>query len=394
MCGIAGFAPKPSRPFLDAATLQRMTTLLAHRGPDAETFMIDQGFGLGHRRLSIIDVDGGDNPLEDPDGAVSLVFNGEIYNHLELRAELEAKGARPRTRSDGEVIVHGYLAFGLDGILARLRGMFAFALFDRRDRTLHLARDPFGIKPLYHSITKDALVFGSEIKAITGALPGPWELSRRGLLQSASLGFTLAPETIFERVQSLPPGHAATWRDGRLSLMPYHALAFAPAREPADPDELWHRFRDTVGRHLMSEVPLGAFLSGGVDSAAVVAAMGEISAAPIDAVTVGVNRHPGWTSAFMREPPRQHSTMSGCTRKAPMPRSPNCCRSSPGIWTSPLPTVPPPRPGWFPRRPDAMSPWRFPAMAATRISPATGAPASTSSKRASDGACPKPSAAI
>ncbi|MGI9511229.1 MAG: asparagine synthase (glutamine-hydrolyzing) [Geminicoccaceae bacterium] len=288
MCGIAGFAPKPDRPFLDAATLARMTGLLAHRGPDAETFMIDQGFGLGHRRLSIIDVDGGDNPLNDPDGAVSLVFNGEIYNHLELRAELEAKGARPRTRSDGEVIVHGYLAYGLEGILARLRGMFAFALFDRRDRTLNLARDPFGIKPLYHSITRDALVFGSEIKAITGGLPGPWDVSRRGLLQSAALGFTLAPETIYERVQSLPPGHAATWRDGCLSLKPYHTLTFAPDREPADPDELWHRFRNTVDRHLMSEVPLGAFLSGGVDSAAVVAAMGEVADRPIDAITVGV----------------------------------------------------------------------------------------------------------
>lgn len=289
MCGIAGFAPKPDRPFLDAATLQRMTGLLAHRGPDAETFMLDQGFGFGHRRLSIIDVEGGDNPLSDPDGIVSLVFNGEIYNHAELRAELEAKGARPRTRSDGEVIVHGYLVFGLDGMLERLRGMFAFALLDRRDRTLHLARDPFGIKPLYHSTTRDALVFGSEIKAITGALPGPWELSRRGLLQSASLGFTMAPETIFERVQCLPPGHVATWRKGHLGFRPYHELSFVPDREPADPERLWHEFQEAVRRHLMSEVPLGAFLSGGVDSAAVVAAMGEAGGDLIDAVTVGVD---------------------------------------------------------------------------------------------------------
>ena len=288
MCGIAGFAPKPDRPPLDAALLQRMTGLLAHRGPDAETFMVDRGIGLGHRRLAIIDVEGGDNPLEDEDGAVALVFNGEIYNHRSLRADLEARGARPCTGSDGEVILHGYLAYGLDGMLKRLRGMFAFALFDRRDRSLHLARDPFGIKPLYHSITRDALVFGSEIKAITGALPGPWDLSRRGLLQCATLGFTLAPETIFERVQSLPPGHRAIWRDGRLETQPYHTLTFAPDREPADADELWHRFRETVESHLMSEVPLGAFLSGGVDSAAVVAAMGELSDRPIDAVTVGV----------------------------------------------------------------------------------------------------------
>jgi asparagine synthase (glutamine-hydrolysing) len=288
MCGIAGFAPKPDRPWLDAAALQRMTSLLAHRGPDAETFLVDRGFGLGHRRLSIIDVDGGDNPLTDAEGAAALIFNGEIYNHLEMRADLEARGARPRTGSDGEVILHGYLAYGLDDMLARLRGMFAFALLDRRDRTLHLARDPLGIKPLYHSTTPDALLFGSEIKAITGAFPGPWNLSRRGLLQSASLGFTLAPETIFERVHSLAPGHVATWRDGRLSFRRHHALEFQPDREAADPDELWHRFSDAVSRHLMSEVPLGAFLSGGIDSAAVVAAMGERADRSIDAITVGI----------------------------------------------------------------------------------------------------------
>ncbi|MGI9450642.1 MAG: asparagine synthase (glutamine-hydrolyzing) [Geminicoccaceae bacterium] len=288
MCGIAGFAPKPDRPFLDASTLHRMTSLLAHRGPDAETFMIDQGFGLGHRRLSIIDVEGGDNPLEDHDRTVSMVFNGEIYNHQELRADLEALGARPKTQSDGEVIVHGYLAFGLMGMLKRLRGMYAFALYDRREKLLHLARDPFGIKPLYHCTTSDGLVFGSEIKAIVGALPGPWELSKRGLLQSATLGFTLAPETIFERVLALPPGHVATWRQGLLSIQPHHDLVFEPGAQVANPEELWYRFRKAVGRHLMSEVPLGAFLSGGIDSSAVIKAMTEVDRNPIDAITVGV----------------------------------------------------------------------------------------------------------
>ena len=246
MCGIAGFAPKPDRPCLGTATLSRMMDLLAHRGPDAGTCMIERGFGLGHRRLSIIDIEGGDNPLEDRERTVSLIFNGEIYNHLDLRAELIAKGARPRSRSDGEVILHGYLAYGLDGILERLRGMFAFALLDRRDWTLHLARDPLGIKPLFHSTTEDALVFGSEIKALVGALPGPWAFSKRGLLQSATLGFTLSPETIFDRVQSLPPGHVATWRQGYLSLRPYFDLDFSPGYERADPDQLWHRFRDCL----------------------------------------------------------------------------------------------------------------------------------------------------
>jgi asparagine synthase (glutamine-hydrolysing) len=326
MCGIAGFAPKPDRPFLDAATLKRMTGLLAHRGPDAETFMIDRGFGLGHRRLSIIDVQGGDNPLEDAERIVSLVFNGEIYNHLDLRAELEVLGARPKTGSDGEVIVHGYLAYGLEGLLKRLRGMFAFALYDRRDRSLHLARDPLGIKPLFFSTTEDALVFGSEIKAIVGALPGPWELSRRGLLQSATLGFTLSPETIFERVQSLPPGHVATWRQGHLSLRAYFDLDFRPGSEAADPDQLWNRFQETVSRHLMSEVPLGAFLSGGVDSAAVVKAMSDVSNGAIDAVTVGVDA-PGLDERFAaRETAnalsgiRLHETIAGMSITEMVPK--------------------------------------------------------------------------
>lgn len=288
MCGIAGFAPMPNGPHLDASVLQRMTSLLAHRGPDAETFMIDQGFGLGHRRLSIIDIEGGDNPLEDHDRTVSVVFNGEIYNHQELRKELVAKGARPRTGSDGEVIVHGFLVHGLMGMLRRLRGMYAFALYDRRTKRLHLARDPFGIKPLYYSTTSEGLAFGSEIKAIVGALPGPWPLSKRGLLQSATLGFTLAPETIFERVLCLPPGHAATWHQGRLSIEPHHDLVFMPGAEPADPEDLWHALRSAVDRHLMSEVPLGAFLSGGVDSAAVVRAMADVHDEEIDAITVGI----------------------------------------------------------------------------------------------------------
>ncbi len=288
MCGIAGFAPKPNRPSFDASTLQRMTSLLAHRGPDAQSLTLDQGFGLGHRRLSIIDVEGGDNPLTDQDQNVVLVFNGEIYNHLELRADLEDRGARPKTQSDGEAILHGYLAYGLMGMLQRLRGMYAFALYDRRDKLLHLARDPFGIKPLYHSTTDDGLVFGSEIKAITGAIPGPWTFSKRGLLQSATLGFTLSPETIYERVLSLPPGHVATWRQGLFSVEPHYELTFAPGQERADPKELWHRFRDAVDRHLMSEVPLGAFLSGGVASAAVLKAMTEVSPKTIEAITVGV----------------------------------------------------------------------------------------------------------
>ncbi|MCA8964364.1 MAG: asparagine synthetase B, partial [Planctomycetes bacterium] len=179
---------------------------MRHRGPDwSGVFACDTAL-LVHERLAIVDVLGGAQPLVSPDGRYALAVNGEIYNHRELRGELAASGARPRTHSDGEVIVHGYLRWGLLGMLRRLRGMFAFALFDTRDGSFHLARDPLGIKPLYHARTPWGLVFGSEMKAVLAALPARPSLSARGLLQCASLGYALSPETIFEGVQSLEPG--------------------------------------------------------------------------------------------------------------------------------------------------------------------------------------------
>lgn len=303
MCGIAGFSNAPGREGWSEGMLRRMTDVIAHRGPDGENHLVEDGVGLGHRRLAIIDVEGGDNPLQDPDGRAALVFNGEIYNHRELRAELEAGGARPRSGSDGEVILHGYLAWGLEGMLRRLRGMYGLALYDRRDRSLHLARDPLGIKPLFYAETGNGLLFGSEIKSLIEALPEAPALSRCGLYECVTLGYPLAPGTAYEGISCLEPGYALSLRDGKTTLARHHQLTFAPGEEPADPDKLWQVFETAVRSHLMSEVPLGAFLSGGIDSSAVVTALSRLTAGSggltggssnptaggsVDAVTVGV----------------------------------------------------------------------------------------------------------
>ncbi len=288
MCGITGFVAAPGAAAPAPGVIERMTAAIAHRGPDGDGFHVEGGVAFGHRRLSIIDVAGGDNPLFDAEGHVAVMFNGEIYNHLGLRAELEQRGRRPRTGSDGEVLVHGYLEWGIDELLRRVRGMFAFALHDRRDGAVHLARDPLGIKPLHLHVDGQGLRFGSEAKSIVAALGKRPALDTRGLFESACLGFILAPRTIYAGIESLPPGHRALYAEGRLTLTRYHRLAFEPGREVADPGELWSRLSTAVDSHLMSEVPLGAFLSGGMDSSAVVAAMSQVAEGGVNAICVGV----------------------------------------------------------------------------------------------------------
>lgn len=296
MCGIAGFAAAPGRAPLSEERLRAMAAAIAHRGPDGDGFHRHAGVALAQRRLAIIDVAGGWNPLLDPAGHAALMFNGEIWNHRELRAELEALGCRPRTHSDAEVILHGVLRWGLLPTLRRLRGMYAFALHDLRSGELHLARDPFGIKPLFLRRGAQGLAFGSEIKAVLAAGGPTPRLDRRGLLQCATLGYVLAPRTAFEGVQALPPGHAATWHDGRLTLQRHHELRWEPGRERADAGELWARLGAAVSGHLMSEVPLGAFLSGGVDSSAIVAAMagrgGDVQTVCVGILEPGLDERP------------------------------------------------------------------------------------------------------
>ncbi len=270
-----------------------MAQTLVHRGPDGGGEHFDGALGFGMRRLSIIDLETGDQPLANEDGSVWIVFNGEIYNYRELAADLAARGHRFRTRSDTEVIVHLYEEEG-ERCVERLRGMFAFAVWDARQRTLLLARDRLGIKPLYYATTPRGFVFGSELKAL---LAGPW-LGRSvdPAAISAYLRFSYIPDplTLLRGVAKLPPGHTLAVRDGRAAepkrywdCVPLFAYPAKRADEEESAELLWQTLRSAVASHLVADVPLGAFLSGGVDSTAVVAAMALESAGPVKTFSVG-----------------------------------------------------------------------------------------------------------
>jgi asparagine synthase (glutamine-hydrolysing) len=263
-----------------------MTAVLQHRGPDDEGFFTREyedgvAVGLGFRRLSIIDLASGNQPIGNEDGSVQVVFNGEIYNFLELREELEARGHRFSTQADTEVIPHLYEELG-QRCVERLNGMFAFALWDGARRELLLARDRFGKKPLYYADVGRSLLFGSELKSLLEHPRCPTELDVQSLSRYLALEYVPTPFAIFEGVRKLPGGHVLRWRDGRTSVERYWDLSFepdAPANGAAGgaeyADELHARLREAVRRRLMSDVPLGAFLSGGIDSSSVVAMMVE-----------------------------------------------------------------------------------------------------------------------
>src|SRR6266516_1167293 len=284
MCGICGVVG-----VVDRAVLQRMTDAMVHRGPDDEGFHFADGIGLGARRLSIIDVSGGHQPITNEDGTVVVVFNGEIYNHRELRSRLETQGHRFATRSDTEVLVHLYEEYG-DASVHLLQGMFAFALWDAKRRRLLLARDRLGIKPLYYTTAAGAFLFASEVKAF---LPYP---GFRVDIESGALDLYLAlqylpgPDTLFRGVRKLPPGHLLVSENGRVSVRRYWELVlgdFRPGTTVAEAaEEFGALFRETVKRHLVSDVPVGALLSGGVDSSAVVAAM-TVGGGEVQTFTVG-----------------------------------------------------------------------------------------------------------
>lgn len=291
MCGIAGFVDRDgfSRDGLEPARIIReMCDVIRHRGPDDEGAYVGDGAALGMRRLSIIDLAGGHQPIRNEDGSVWVVFNGEIYNYRELRAELIARGHAFYTDTDTETIVHAYEEWG-DDSFAHLRGMFGIALWDRRTRELLLARDRVGIKPLHYAIADGRLTFGSEIKSILAA-------GVRRSLNAAALNHYLAflyspPETsIFEGIHKLPPGHVLRWKDGQATVRRYWAL---PAEESftksmaAAVEELEAILAEAVRSHLVSDVPVGALLSGGIDSSLVVGLMARASSQPIKTFSIG-----------------------------------------------------------------------------------------------------------
>jgi asparagine synthase (glutamine-hydrolysing) len=276
MCGIAGlFDSKGSRPY-DRETFARMVHVIAHRGPDGSGLHQEPGLALGHRRLAIIDLAGGAQPMHSADGTLTVVFNGEVYNFRELRLELEARGARFVTRSDTEVLLHGWREWG-EQMLARLNGMFAFALWDARTQTCVLARDRCGKKPLQYALLDDGtLAFGSEIKSLLCLSEVSRELDSCAVADFFTYGYVPDPKTIYAAIRKLPPAHVLIARRGHAPrIAAYWSLLDTIGYSEARPDELMDRLSAAVARRLISDVPLGALLSGGVDSSAVVSLMAD-----------------------------------------------------------------------------------------------------------------------
>jgi asparagine synthase (glutamine-hydrolysing) len=291
MCGITGRLNFDPRRPVDRDVLVAMTDAVMHRGPDAAGYFIGDGVGLGHRRLSIIDLSTGDQPLANEDGTVQVVFNGEIYNFAEVRAALVAKGHRFRTHSDTEVIVHGYEEWG-ERAPERFRGMFAFAIWDATRRRLLLARDRLGVKPLYYALLPGVgVVFGSEIKSLLedAEVPRQWKAS--AIDSFLSLLYVPAPETVYDAVKKLPPAHVLIAERDQIRLSRYWDLQFTgdgdTSKEESYLEELEDLLREAVQLRLVSDVPLGAFLSGGIDSSTVVAMMRETSATAPVTIAVG-----------------------------------------------------------------------------------------------------------
>ncbi len=283
MCGICGITT--TRGAVDRERLAAMSATLEHRGPDSDGTYVDGGIGLAARRLSIIDLAGGDQPIANEDGTVVVVQNGELYNYRELRAQLERAGHRFTTQGDTEVLVHAYEEWGLE-FAERLRGMFAVALWDGQKRRLVLARDRFGIKPLYYRDLGGELSFASELDALpTG------EIDPDALEAFLAFNSIPAPLSIFKEIRKLPAGHLLTWRDGAVALTRFARPGPLPARFDADEAELVEecraRLRDSVRAHLVADVPVGVLLSGGVDSGALAALAAEESSEPVRTFSIG-----------------------------------------------------------------------------------------------------------
>ena len=307
MCGISGlFDTLGTRDFArDLAT--RINNIQAHRGPDEDDVHLEPGLALGHRRLSVIDLATGKQPLFNEDGSVGIVFNGEIYNYRELVPELKALGYHFRTRSDTEVIVHAWQAWG-EACLHRLRGMFAFALWDRKQQTLFLARDRMGVKPMHYAWLPDgSFIFGSELKVLT-AHPGfARDIDPLAVEDYFSFGYVPDPRCIYRQAHKLPAAHTLTLRRGaaeRPVPQAYWEVHFTydnPISQADAEAELRDRVRESVRLRMVADVPLGAFLSGGVDSSAVVATMAGLSSTPVHTCAIGFDDPRFNESAFAQK---------------------------------------------------------------------------------------------
>lgn len=292
MCGLAGIFDTRDRRPIDRDLLTAMADSLSHRGPDGAGFYVAEGVGLAHRRLSIIDLAGGHQPLFNEDHSVSLVYNGEIYNYKELASELRGYGHQFRTVSDTEVVVHAWEQWGPDCV-KRFRGMFAFALWDGNSKTLFLARDRMGIKPLYYAVLPDGrLIFGSEMKALLCEPTLQRRLDIQAVEDYFAFGYVPDPKSIYQSVRKLAPAHTLVWKRGGPTPRPqqYWDISFRANTRISEADachELRERLSEAVRMHMVSDVPLGAFLSGGVDSSTVVSMMADHSAMPVNTCSIG-----------------------------------------------------------------------------------------------------------
>src|SRR5438105_2879644 len=292
MCGIYGQLVR-SAGAVDLGIAEDSLDRLIHRGPDARGTWSENGAFLGSRRLSIIDIDGGQQPMSNEDRSCVIVFNGELYNFLDLRPQLESKGHRFRTRSDTEVVLRAYEEWG-PACLDRFNGMFAFAIWDGRTRTLFLARDRLGEKPLYYYADDDRLVFASEIKAILADPSIPRALSQEGLANYLAFGHAVAPATMYRNIQKLLPAHYLLANERGVRVAEYWDVGWdgrdpgsAPSTERHHAEQIRDLLDDSVRRRLIADVPVGAFLSGGVDSSAVVALMSRHAPARLKTFSLG-----------------------------------------------------------------------------------------------------------
>jgi len=290
MCGICGkIHYDPVKP-VQKDELLTMTKLIRHRGPDDSGLYLKKNVGLGFRRLSIIDLETGHQPLSNEDGTIWIVFNGEIYNHNELRKSLIQKGHQFKTKTDTETIVHLYEEHGVDCV-DHLRGMFAFAIWDENENSLFCARDRFGIKPFFYSFKGESFVFGSEIKCILSQTTDSSNISLPALDYYLTFGYSSQEGTIFQNIHKLKPAHSLLLKgNGHMQISKYWHAKYEPDYSKSEnewSDLLREKLSETVNSHLMSDVPLGAFLSGGIDSSSVVALMAQLSSSPVKTFSIG-----------------------------------------------------------------------------------------------------------
>jgi asparagine synthase (glutamine-hydrolysing) len=309
MCGICGLSYSDYQT-PEQTTLEVMTRAIAHRGPDSDGFHVEAGVGLGVRRLAIIDVKGGDQPIVNEDESLWIVFNGESHNFPDLYADLVKRGHKFRTHSDTECILHLYEEYG-DDCVNHLRGQAAFALWDRKKKRLLLARDRMGKKPLYYTVQNGTLYFASELSALSAALPHKPEINLEAIDLYLSLQYIPDPLTAYQGIHKLPPAHTLVWQNGEIKLNRYWDYVYQPKHAGTE-DELIEELRallkESVKMRLISEVPLGAHLSGGIDSSIIVALMAELSDAPVKTFSVGFEEESFSELEYARTVAQKYST--------------------------------------------------------------------------------------